>query len=212
MLHLNNGWKLAGPNFIIDEDIDMLIGSSLFWEIIGSKHIFLIKSLSFLRDSELDWIVAGNLNLSSQYKDYSVCNLNTDHGLYLDKLLNNFIEQVQANKCIQFYRKVSDFAKIISRKLGMTRHKMGRFIVEMPFKENLCNLVQTKDMTLKILFCILLYNLEKRLNTNQNLKKEYSAIFNEYESLGHMNEICLEENQYDEGYSFCHIYWLRNFL
>lgn len=164
VLNLNNDWKLADPTFNINEDIDMLIGASVFWEILGSEQISLGKGLSVLRDSKFGWIVAGNSNLSSQCKDYSIFNLNNNRNLCLDKLLINFwnIEEVQVNKNMQ--SESERFCEDHFQKT-MKRDEIGRFIVEMPFKENLSKLGKTKDMALKRF-----YTLEKRLNKNQNLK------------------------------------------
>lgn len=106
------------------------------------------------------------------------------------------IEEVETNKSLP-----SESERFCEDHFQKTTQwdKTGKFIVEMPFKEYLKKLGKTKDMTLKRF-----QNLEKRLSKDPTLKKEYSEIFDEYERLGHMKEICLEEIDNNEGYFLSH--------
>nr|CAI5820860.1 unnamed protein product [Callosobruchus analis] len=67
-----------------------------------------------------------------------------------------------------------------------TRDRTGRFVVALPFKENANQLGDTKNMAVQRFF-----NLEKRLDKNNEMKRMYIDFMREYERLGHMSEIDL---------------------
>ncbi|GJQ79779.1 hypothetical protein Trydic_g19269, partial [Trypoxylus dichotomus] len=63
------------------------------------------------------------------------------------------------------------------------RDTSGRFVVSLPFKENVNSLGASYDQALKRF-----YSLEKRLNKNPTLKQEYGEFIKEYLELGHMRK------------------------
>ncbi|GJQ80495.1 hypothetical protein Trydic_g5788 [Trypoxylus dichotomus] len=63
------------------------------------------------------------------------------------------------------------------------RDTSGRFVVSLPFKENVNSLGASYDQALKRF-----YSLEKRLNKNPPLKQEYGEFIKEYLELGHMRK------------------------
>lgn len=63
------------------------------------------------------------------------------------------------------------------------RDSSGRYTVKLPFKEN-CNLGNSKEGALKRFFA-----LEGKLQSNENLKRNYIKFMDEYRSLGHMTPL-----------------------
>lgn len=196
--------NMADPKFNIQSDIDMLLGSSIFWQIIGTEQKSLGKNLPVVQSSKFGWIIAGNLNVKSQSRaDYSVSNLNINQRSSLEKQIVKFweVEEVQPKRIV-----LSENEKYCEDHFSQNtqRDATGRFIVKMPFKEILKDLGNTRESTLKRFQC-----LEKRLNKDKGLKKEYSNIIQEYETLGHMREINLE-NVADNGYFLPHHAVIKN--
>lgn len=65
------------------------------------------------------------------------------------------------------------------------RNSSGRFIVQLPIKqEEISRLGLSKDTAI-----CRFKHLERRLNRDPALKKEYTKFIHEYESLGHMREL-----------------------
>ena len=59
------GLELADPRFNIPGKVDMLLGSDIFWEILQERKLKMKDSIEF-RDTQLGWIVTGQLKLSEQ--------------------------------------------------------------------------------------------------------------------------------------------------
>jgi len=62
-----DGWKipnefvlfLADPKFCESGSIDLLIGSAIFFALIGTERILLVTGNLCLQDSKFGWIVTG---------------------------------------------------------------------------------------------------------------------------------------------------------
>lgn len=65
-----------------------------------------------------------------------------------------------------------------------TRHKDGRFIVNIPFKDEVTNLGDLKALATKRFYC-----LERKLEKNVEIKTQYNKFINEYLKLNHMEKI-----------------------
>ncbi|CAH2109116.1 unnamed protein product [Euphydryas editha] len=60
-LNLPQNLPLADPQFYSPGSIDLLIGSDMFWDIIGSKTRYIGDGKLKLRSSKFGWIVCGSL-------------------------------------------------------------------------------------------------------------------------------------------------------
>lgn len=185
ILNLPINIVLADPNFNIKNEIDMLLGSEVFWSILGSQRKELGKNMPILQDSALGWIIAGNLSLNNSTTEpnkMSVNNLCMDV-CTLDQKLSKFwdIEEVDIER-----RNLSLSEKYCEDyfKETTTRDEQGKFVVRIPFKNNLNQLGFSRNIALNRF-----ESLEKRLKKNSSLKKEYQTFMAEYENLGHMKKI-----------------------
>ncbi len=52
---------LADPEFNVPGKIDMLLGAPVFWDVLGCRKIFLVSNHPFLWETELGWIVSGEI-------------------------------------------------------------------------------------------------------------------------------------------------------
>nr|CAI5846008.1 unnamed protein product [Callosobruchus analis] len=79
--HLNipNHIKLADPRFNEPQNVDMLIGADLFWDVICRGQIALGRNAPILQNTKFGWIVSGPLSKGETNEIY--CNLSEDRDL-----------------------------------------------------------------------------------------------------------------------------------
>lgn len=155
-LRIPSKFQLADPAFDIPGRIDVLIGNALFWDLIHGERIKLDSGTTLI-ESELGWIVAGAPAITSNVISTVHCNANTINDLQF---------------CEQLFERTHQ------------RNQEGRFIVKIPFKENLNQLTSNNGQAYHQFLA-----LEKRLQRNEHLKSEYIKFMDEYEQLGHMQEV-----------------------
>jgi len=83
-----------------------------------------------------------------------------------------------------------------------TRSEDGRYIVRLPFRKTDVRLGESRTAALRRLPA-----LERRLDSNPTLKREYSKVLEKYLSLNHMSLI---ENPDDDGYYMPHHAVIKN--
>ncbi|XP_047546049.1 uncharacterized protein LOC125077958 [Vanessa atalanta] len=181
---------LADPKFYEPSQVDMLIGSDLFWDIIGSEQQSLGPGCPRLHSSKLGWLIGGPVPLYSKETNNNVkCNTvftnfaQGDDDPYIkmsrfweieeipSKVHLNDSEQACERHFVQHTRRLSN----------------GRFCVRLPlFKSPDC-LGDSHTMAKKRF-----YNLEKRFKRQPEVKSQYIAFIREYAELGHLSEVTLD--------------------
>lgn len=58
-LNIPNDLKLADPNFHMPSDVDVVIGSNVFWDLLGPRKIELGENKPVLWETRLGWLVSG---------------------------------------------------------------------------------------------------------------------------------------------------------
>lgn len=157
------------------------------------------ENMPILQNTVFGWVIAGNL----------ICNNNKDHisnnslsylsiNEKIDTQLSKFwtIEEISNN-----FKILSDSEKYCEINFENTtkRDVNGRFIVDIPFKENVSRLGNSKEIALKRF-----HSLENKLMKNEDLKIEYVKFMEEYELLGHMKQIDTNLNNLNKGYFLPH--------
>lgn len=92
--------------------------------------------------------------------------------------------QSEANKCEEHFLK------------NTTRQRDGRYVVRLPFKENDTALGVSNPQALRRF-----YSLQKRLDSDSDLRLEYHKVMQEYIDLGHMT---LVNDEQELGYYIPH--------
>lgn len=169
---------LADDNFDKSGPVDMLLGASVFWSLICVGQIVLPNNLTILQKTKLGWIISGPLPI--YHSKASVCNLTIDSDL--NRQLQRFweVEEIPS-KCLNSLEEDECENHFIKTTY---RNNSGKFVVNLPFKENVTDLGVSFDMALKRF-----YALEKRLDKNPKMKSQYVSFMAEYEQLGHMSKI-----------------------
>ncbi|KAJ8958627.1 hypothetical protein NQ318_016352 [Aromia moschata] len=118
IINIPDSVVLADPKFYLSKEIDLLLGSQVFWTVIRSGQVRLGANMPILQNTDFGWIIAGNLTIQ---------NLTTDN-LFWD------IEEASHKN-----RHLSDADKFCELHFERTikRDPSGRFIVNIPFKESL---------------------------------------------------------------------------
>lgn len=188
MLNIPGDLKLADPNFNISSDTDILLGSSIFWTVICNDQRQLGPNAPVLQSTLLGWILAGKLFFpQNSTRSLSCLSLNKNE-INLENALMKFwsLEEVLN------INHLSEAERYCEKHFeeNTVRDKSGRFIVSLPFKDDLKNLGDSYEMAYNRFL-----SLEKRLSKNIELKKDYCEFIREFEELNHMNRVsCLRES------------------
>ncbi|XP_030750174.1 uncharacterized protein LOC115877962 [Sitophilus oryzae] len=181
--------KLADPNFNVKGEIDLLIGSSVFWDLLCEGKLHVKKSRIIIQETRLGWVVGGVMELSRFTPEIN----NTVVGLSLDKMITRFweIEEIGLEKVLSESDRYCEdhFTK------NFQRTQEGNFVVSIPFKESIKKLGDSRERALQYF-----YSQEVRLEKKPELKREYIKFMNEYLSMGHMIEV--KEGEFDNTVSY----------
>ncbi|KAH8338912.1 hypothetical protein KR067_009337, partial [Drosophila pandora] len=178
-----HGVALADPNFHRPQGVDLLIGASLFFNLLSVGQIQLGPNHPILQKTLLGWIVSGKYLANSSTPPQPVSSLNCQEEILesIDKNLNKFwsLKEVPSSKkmlspeqelCGEHYRKTTRI--LLS----------GRFEVKLPFKSDPSVLGNSFEIAKRRFL-----SLERRLSRDPNLKKMYLEFMEGYESLGHLS-------------------------
>ena len=202
VLKIDEGIRLADPNFNTPTEVDVLIGVQSFYDIIQSKRIKLGKVN--LIQSKLGWIVSGSISaLEPGVREESCC-LNVNSSDKLHELMERFwkTEEIPIGK---FLKEEEVFCEEDFRR--STCKEKDRFVIKYPLKSEM-KLGNSFKYALKRF-----KGMERRLEINENLKEQYLNFMQEYEQLGHMTNVedldanrirQLEEMEFDTSYYIPH--------
>ncbi|XP_058446018.1 uncharacterized protein LOC131427111 [Malaya genurostris] len=183
---------LADPFFNVPNEIQMIIGAELFFDLIKEGRIRLGNQMPTLIETRLGWVVSGcvpNVISNSSQKN---CHMNVSNE-ELNRSLTKFWELekcVEASPLTAAEIAVEDyFVRTVQRS------DSGRYIVRLPFNKAKGQLGDSKAAAQ--------YRFNKLLRTfvNNDKRTRYTAFMAEYFALGHMIE--LKDNP-DEGYFLPH--------
>jgi Protein of unknown function (DUF1759)/Putative peptidase (DUF1758) len=175
--------NLADPEFSKPQEVQMLIGASLFWELLVDGKIELGKHLPILHNSKLGWVMTGTAPLYNNHSTVkSICNFTKIHNPEDEqlKLFWELEEVAVSNNCLTTDE--TQCEKLFNQ--DTIRNKEGQFIVKFPFKHSPSLLGNSSNTAIKRF-----YSLEKNFAHNSEFKSLYVQFINEYSALGHMSKI-----------------------
>ncbi|XP_071652694.1 uncharacterized protein [Temnothorax longispinosus] len=188
------GIKLADPNFMETSKIDILIGAGLFWDLLCVGQIRTTPDQPRWQKTQFGWIAGGEISTRKTQSEATICNLITNEAL--DNAIAKFWEIEHGARKIKM--SAEDRKCVEHFKSTVKRNSTGRFIVKLPIKhKELARLGQSKDIATRQFI-----NLERRLNRNPSLKKDYTEFIHEYEALGHLREV---QGQDIETFPHCYL-------
>lgn len=178
MVNLPANIEFADPNFNESKPIDLLLGASIFYDILCVGQIKYTKTSPIMQKTRLGWIISGPLNLPHQNVNCNLAISNVDlHNQVkafweLEEMPNHKHYTTEETECEQHFMHT------------FKRDDSGRFELQLPLKCNASLLGHSEETALKRFL-----GLEKRLQRDQTLKSLYVNFMEEYKSLGHMTEI-----------------------
>ncbi|XP_013116782.2 uncharacterized protein LOC106094138 [Stomoxys calcitrans] len=160
--HVWKNFELADPNYYKNERIDMVLGGDVYVEIL--KNCIHKKNGMLGQNTKLGLMLSGPLTVRAPVAKKGV-NVTTEierfwetEELEIDMVAND------DNKCLEMYAATTK------------RNAAGRFIVQIPFKEDKTLGGSYKQAAARLI------SLEKRLSKDSAMKNEYARIMEEYQS------------------------------
>lgn len=174
------GLSLADPSFHEPSQIDLLIGMDWFYDIMKPGCLKLNDYLPSLHDSKLGWLVGGKLLDSSSNSALNSYSVRLDP---VEELMQKFweVEGVSSEVVLSSEEEQCETQFAATYR----RDNSGRFIVQLPLRDIAPQLSDSRNMALRRF-----YMLESKLERHADLRAQYDAFMDEYEALGHCQEIC----------------------
>nr|CAI5834359.1 unnamed protein product [Callosobruchus analis] len=185
-LNIPNGLQLADPWFAEPQNIDILIGSDCFWNVMCRDQIPLGRNLPVLQNTKFGWIVSGPLgNAKNRY-------INCNFTQTIDSDPSHFEIQQDLRRFWELEEFAHERPKMSDEETACENHfkrntrraENGAFIVKLPLKQDIEKLGETYDQAKRRFL-----NLEKRLNAKPEHKRLYCDFMQEYFSMGHMSKV-----------------------
>lgn len=175
------GIELADPSFHQSSKIDVILGAEVFFDIFKfAGRINLGDDQPTLINSVLGWVVSGKGETSPSAKPV-VANLATISDLH--QLMERFwsLENDTTSSCYS----VEEAACENHFQQNVSRTSEGRYCVRLPVKEDIFTKLADNRRTAIRRF----HMLESRLDRDVILKQQYNSFMDEYEFLGHMQQV-----------------------
>ncbi|XP_062550105.1 uncharacterized protein LOC134214825 [Armigeres subalbatus] len=162
---------LADPSFHTPDEIQMIIGAELFFDLIKTGRMKLAEGTPTLIETQLGWIVSGPVKAIQIGPTHAVCQLN-----HIDDQLNRTLVKFwELETCIEA-SPYTPAEQAIEEHYERTtsRDESGRYIVKLPFNQNKSQLGDSLE-TARVRFNRLL-----RSFANDEKKKRYTEFMDEY--------------------------------
>ncbi|XP_024885139.1 uncharacterized protein LOC112463171, partial [Temnothorax curvispinosus] len=171
--------NLADSTFHLPGRVDVILGASIFWDLLCIGQIKLGRNQPVLQKTHLGWIAAGDITPVTQ-SPASISYITADAAL--QKQVERFwtIEEIDRAPV----RSKSDESCELHFLQTYKRDASGRFIVSLPFKGDPSELGESRSTAVKRF-----YKIEQKLERDPELKAAYVKFMQDYESLGHMTVV-----------------------
>lgn len=184
-----NGLKLADPDYAQALPVDILLGADIFpYLLLGDKLEGAVGQPIAL-STVFGWVLMGKTSTAPKGQVSTMC-VTTDA---IDRTLQRFLE-VEDVPTIQRNNPDDIMCENIYQS-SVTRQLDGRYVVNLPFKQNPPLLGKSRERALTRL-----RQLENRFKGSSELHKEYNVAMQDYLDSGHMSRITTnpgtEENTY----------------
>ncbi|XP_065084476.1 uncharacterized protein LOC135706751 [Ochlerotatus camptorhynchus] len=182
-----NGWdipadiELADPEFFRSREVDLVMGIQAFFSFFPSgREVPLGTGMPVLTESVFGWIVTGEVATSNHGARYS-CNMSVSSNL--EELMARFWSYEEVGAVSKLSPDETRCEEQFER--TVERNSDGRYSVTLPKNDNvLAELGKSRDIALRRLRAV-----ERRLEKNPDLQKQYFNFMTEYFELGHMRRV-----------------------
>ncbi|XP_044317826.1 uncharacterized protein LOC123038140 [Drosophila rhopaloa] len=179
-LRIYDGLQLADTSFNTSSSVDILLGNEQIWSVLSG-------------DKKYD--TAGNIIAISSIFGWIITSVAMPH----PSTANTLMTTVDINASLQRFWEIEDNTEHTQRdpshakveQYFLTTHSRdpdGKYIVELPFKHECQEFGDSLQGAVSRFYAV-----ERRLQRDLELRKQYSKFMNEYLSLGHMRKLAPEE-------------------
>ena len=174
---------LADPNFDVPGKIDILLGNKIFGKLMRDGKLNLPSGITLL-NTMFGWVFSGSA--PSYSPGQRIITTTRCHHSSLGDLRESIEKFYKLEDYRNDKRYFTDEETHCERFFEQTHRRTseGRFEIQIPFKDNLSELVNNYSSTLSQFL-----SNEKRLQRNEPLREKYVEFMREYEQLGHMTEV-----------------------
>lgn len=185
-LNLPENIKLADPSCGEPGKIDMLLGASVFWSVLGTEKVELGKGKPLLHGTKLGFVIAGTMHLKpGQMQVHKQSQPKRCH-FSSNCSVQGQLEKFWALEEIGYEKRLTREEEECERFFAETtkRSEDGRFVVKLPIRVGVPELGNSVNLAIKRFS-----SLEKKIERDNELKEMYHAFIREYLSLGHMSRV-----------------------
>jgi len=182
--------KLADPLFRVPQKIDILIGATHFYDLLCERQIKLHHNGPVFQETKLGWVVSGPVSCLERKTEMTNSTVHHTTSTHTESILENTLPCFWRMEEIIIDAPLTAEEKICKKYFDDTvsRGKDGRFIVHLPFRNNILKIGNSYDIAKRRFL-----SLERRLENNTELKNEYIKFMNEYKELGHLEQVFDDE-------------------
>ncbi|XP_054085777.1 uncharacterized protein LOC128921650 [Zeugodacus cucurbitae] len=175
--------NLADPEFYKPQRVDLLIGASIFFDLLCIGQIRL-KNNYILQKTCFGWIVSGGQNVSSKLSSYTASTTLAEYDTAqpsTNEILRPFWEIDNSFEPIRMTTR-EEIDCEAHFKANYSRLPTGEYSVRLPVKASISLLGDSYQQALRRFL-----TLERRLDRNKEVKSQYVSFMKEYLELKHMS-------------------------
>lgn len=183
--------KLADEKYDKPGKIQALLGVSSWIQIIKTGVLRSRDGTSIAHDTKLGYVILENSK--DPYHIEQPCIGAVSKGPSIKKLMNAIQKLWQVEEVPQITKRTKE--EEICEEIFSSQHsrdKFGKYVVRLPFNDQIRKLGRSKKMALHQFFA-----MENRMKKNKEFAEKYKIFMSEYETLGHMEQIWEKE---ESGY------------
>ncbi|KAL0884187.1 hypothetical protein ABMA27_016192 [Loxostege sticticalis] len=182
---------LADPQFDVPNKIDILLGAEVYSQILKDGVLRGPMGSPIAQCTTLGWVISGPVNTATDENRITVLHTCVEEfdlkkfwELESDTLLNQKMLTNEEQRCEDIFAATT------------CRDEYGRYVVNLPFRDEApsCKYGESREIAVRRL-----KYLERKLATNEELKKRYTEVINEYLQLDHMKLIQETDNKQEEA-------------
>ncbi|XP_078051597.1 uncharacterized protein LOC144477736 [Augochlora pura] len=182
-LTIPKGVVPADPGFQTSDRIDLLIGAGLFWDLLCIGQIKVGLRNLLWQKIRLGWVLGGSFpwpKSQGNRKSFRACHAITN--VELENSISRFWEMEEISTPESKF--IDHEPCELHFKENTKRDETGRFIVAIPFNEQVRQLGESRTQAARRLV-----SLERKLRKNPDLRAKYDEFLREYIDLGHMTRL-----------------------
>lgn len=172
--------KLVDPSFNKPKSIDMILGAEIYFNLLINKQIRPISRGSIFQSTRFNCVMTrpippfdeqnktSNIALLTSMSEIIKLEIEIAEFWHLEEIKNDESCTLEEKMCKRHFD------------LNVKRDEDGRFTVVLPFRDTV-KLGKSYDVAL-----LRFLSLERRFQSDINLKEEYTKFMKEYITLGHM--------------------------